>query len=338
MIEARYYDRLDNRAVQCDLCPHRCKIDPSQRGICGVRENTDGRLNSLNYGRVVAVNSDPIEKKPLFHFLAGTRAFSIATVGCNMKCDHCQNFRISQLSHDEDVIGQQLSPQQVVDRALARDCKTIAYTYTEPTIFFEFAYDTAVKAHKEGLYNVFVTNGYVNEEPLRDIAPYLDGCNVDLKAFSDDFYRKVAGARLEPIKDTLRLLKELGIWLEITTLIIPGLNDSPRELNRLARFIVDLDPAIPWHVSRFTPTHNMRDKPPTPGDKLREAYRIGKDQGLRFVYQGNVPGEGEATFCPNCNREIIRRFGFQIDEFSLVDGRCPHCNTLIEGVWNSESP
>ena len=330
--EASFYIREGEEKIHCQLCPHHCRISPGNVGFCGVRKNEGGTLICLNYGHAVAANADPIEKKPLFHFLPGTDAYSIATVGCNMRCDHCQNYHISQVRGN--VRGERLEPSEVVDRAGKTGCSTIAYTYTEPTIFYEYARDTARLGEEEGLANVFVTNGYIEEEPLRDISPVLDAANVDLKSFSDDFYREVAGASLEPVLRTIRLMVELDIWVEVTTLFIPGLNDSEDEMRKIAEFIAEVDPSIPWHISRFRPAHNMTDRAPTPVEKMRKAKEIGEEEGLRFIYHGNVPGKGESTYCPECGEEIISRFGFSVQSKRLQDERCPDCGEEIEGVWS----
>ena len=294
MKEAMFYESTSENGVRCNLCNHRCKIKEGRRGICGVRENRGGKLYSLVYGKIIAEHIDPIEKKPLFNFLPGSRAFSIGTVGCNFHCKHCQNSDISQYPHEHggEVIGQDRNSDQIVTAAKAAGCETIAYTYTEPTIFYEFAYDTAVLARKEGIKNVFVSNGYMSFEAARQIAPYLDAINVDLKAFTDKFYKEVCGARLNPVLETILLMKELAVWVEVTTLIIPGLNDGEQELRNIARFVKNVGPGIPWHVSQFYPAYKLLDRPSTPVATLHRAREIGMEEGLRYVYEGNVPGEG----------------------------------------------
>ncbi len=335
MVEARLYQRLEEGTVQCNLCAHRCKIAPGKLGICRVRENRDGTLYTLVYGRVISQAVDPIEKKPLFHFYPGTTAFSIATVGCNFRCEFCQNWEISQMPREEGrIIGGNIPPDTIVRNAKRYGSRSIAYTYTEPTIFFEYAYDTAVQAHKEGIANVYVTNGYMTPEMLDAFHPYLDAANVDLKAGKDEFYRRYCGAKLQPVMDSLKKMKALGIWVEVTTLIIPGLNDSEEELRFIADFIVkELGPETPWHVSRFHPHYRMLDRPPTPVVTLHKAREIGLKAGLRYVYEGNVPGsEGENTYCYNCGRLLIRRFGFTILEYKITGGRCYNCGAIIDGV------
>ncbi len=336
MHEALMYQTEEEGRIVCNLCSHHCHVKPGRRGICGVRENRDGRLYTLVYGRLVAENSDPIEKKPLFHFLPGSRSHSISTVGCNFQCLHCQNYHISQYPHMHggEITGTPRTPEEVVAMAENSGCASISYTYVEPTIFYEFARDCMELAHGRGLKNVFVSNGYMTAETTRDMAGLLDGINIDVKAFSDDFYRKVCKARLQPVLDTVRLMRELGIWVEVTTLLIPDLNDSEEELRGIATFIRDVDPGIPWHVTAFRPTYKLTDRGATPVATLRRAREIGLEAGLRFVYEGNIPGEGgENTYCPACGEKLITRWGFSIRSNQLRDGRCPQCGEAIEGVW-----
>ncbi|MBW1801663.1 MAG: AmmeMemoRadiSam system radical SAM enzyme [Deltaproteobacteria bacterium] len=336
MKESMFYESMTENTVRCHLCHHQCKIHEGKRGICGVRENRGGTLYSLVYGRVIAEHIDPIEKKPLFHFLPGSKAFSIGTVGCNFHCKHCQNFDISQYPHEHggEIIGETRIPEQIVAVAKDAGCETIAYTYTEPTIFYELAYDTAILAQKEGIKNAFVSNGYMSPEAARQIGPYLDAINIDLKAFSDKFYKEVCGARLEPVLRTVQLMKELGVWVEVTTLIIPGLNDGDQELRDIARFVKSVDPDIPWHVTQFYPTYKLLDRPRTPVAALRRAREIGMEEGLRYVYEGNVPGEGgENTYCYACGAVLIERHGILLTRDNLLEGRCPDCDTWVGGVW-----
>ncbi len=336
MQEARFYEAREEQKVQCHLCAHECKIDPGKRGLCHVRENQEGKLYSLVYGRVVAENLDPIEKKPLFHFLPGSRSYSIATVGCNFMCLHCQNYDISQYprAHGGRIIGEFRTPEQIVASAQANRAASISYTYVEPTIFMEFAQDIGKLAHERGIRNVFVSNGFMTPASADALAAFVDADNVDLKSFSDDFYRKVCKARLKPVLDTIVRLKEKGVWLEVTTLVIPGLNDSEQELTEIARFIKGVDPGIPWHVSAFYPTHQMLDRPRTPASTLLKAREIGLAQGLRYVYTGNIPGQGgEDTACYQCGETLIQRWGYQIRGFILKDGRCPKCQAEIDGIW-----
>jgi pyruvate formate lyase activating enzyme len=338
-MEAYLYERLEERKVRCNLCSHACLIKPGHRGICGVRQNRAGILETLVFGRLIARHVDPIEKKPLFHMLPGSRSYSIATVGCNFKCRFCQNADIAQMPNDrpETIMGASCAPESVVADALAQGCQSIAYTYTEPTVYFEFAFETARLASAKGLKNVFVTNGYMSREALEMAAPYLDAANVDLKAFSDDFYKKRCSARLEPVKETLRRLKNLDKLVEVTTLIIPGLNDDPDELSRLAGFIADdLGPETPWHISRFHPTYKLTDRPPTPVETLIMASEIGKQSGLRYVYMGNVPGQGgESTYCHKCGALLIERLGFTVYRNLIEKDRCPECGTPVHGIGMS---
>ncbi|MDI6776681.1 MAG: AmmeMemoRadiSam system radical SAM enzyme [Syntrophales bacterium] len=335
MREAMLYEKMDDGKVKCHLCSHRCRIVPSKRGICGVRENREGILYTLVYGMIVAENVDPIEKKPLFHLWPGSRSFSIATVGCNFRCSFCQNHDISQIPRETgNIAGRETSPVDVVERAVRTGSRTIAYTYTEPTVFFEFAYDIARIAHERGLKNVFVTNGFMTEETLEVIAPYLDAANVDMKSFQDDFYKKRCGARLTPVLTSLRKMKSLGIWVEVTTLLIPGLNDSEEELRQIAEFIYSIGAETPWHISRFHPQYKMNTLPLTPVETIHQAARIGKACGLKYVYVGNVPGdEGEDTVCPHCGELLIDRYGFYIEKIRLQGSNCPQCGTALDGIF-----
>ena len=335
-MEAYLWEPLKDQAVKCNLCSHRCIIKDTKRGICNVRENRSGTLRTLVYGKVIARNIDPIEKKPLFHFLPGSRSYSIATVGCNFKCRFCQNADIAQMPSDHDgmIMGDTFAPEDIVEGAKKANCKSIAYTYTEPTVYFEYAHDTAKLAHDAGIRNIFVTNGYMSSEALNMIKPYLDAANVDLKAFNEDYYKKLCGARLAPVKETLVTMKSLGIFVEVTTLLIPGLNDDKTELQALARFIAaSLGPETPWHVSRFHPTYKLMDRPSTPVQTLLMARDIGLASGLRYVYTGNVPGKsGEDTFCYRCGKTLIGRWGFQIGKYDIENSRCKYCGTSIDGV------
>ncbi|HEX8949380.1 MAG TPA: AmmeMemoRadiSam system radical SAM enzyme [Dissulfurispiraceae bacterium] len=333
MQEARLYEKLEKGKVKCFLCPQYCSISPGKRGICAVRENRDGTLYTLVYGKVVAEHVDPIEKKPLFHFFPGSRSYSISTVGCNFRCMHCQNYEISQYpKRNPDIPGKDMTPEQVVREAEAAGCRSISYTYTEPTIFLEFAYDCARLAHERGIRNVFVSNGYTSPDAARLIAPYLDANNIDLKG-DDAFYKKIVGARQQPVLDTIRLMRELGVWVEVTTLIIPDHNDSDEFLTWTAEFLKSVDPAIPWHVTQYYPTYELLDKPRTPVSTLRKAREIGLKAGLKYVYEGNVPGEGgENTYCPSCGELLIRRLGFALTAINMKGEKCMKCGTRIDGV------
>jgi len=333
--EAYLYEKLDEMKVRCRLCHHQCLIKNGERGICGVRENQSGLLVSLVYGKIIARHVDPIEKKPLFHFLPGTKSYSTATVGCNFRCRFCQNSDISQMPSDHNRIwGEDITPDMLVREAISTGSATIAYTYTEPTIYFETALDTARLTRSKGIRNVFVSNGYMTEACLKEIYPDLHGANIDLKAFTNQFYREQCGAKLEPVLNTLKTIKELGIWLEVTTLLIPGLNDSEDELRKLADHLVSLDANIPWHISRFHPTYRLTDIHSTPPERIHRAREIGLNAGLRYVYTGNLPGdEGEKTCCHNCGELLIDRHGFFIHKNRIKDNSCPSCNTRIPGVW-----
>jgi pyruvate formate lyase activating enzyme len=332
--EAMFYDRLEGAKVKCRLCHHHCTIREGARGFCGVRENRGGTLYTLVWERVVARNIDPIEKKPLFHFMPGSTSYSIATVGCNFRCTHCQNYDISQYPREHpDIPGERISAAALVDDAARSRCASISYTYVEPTIFFEYAYECARLAKERGLANVFVSNGYTGPEAARALAPYLAANNIDLKSFRDEHYKKVCGARLAPVLDTIRLMKELGVWVEVTTLVIPNANDSEAELRDIARFIKSVGEEVPWHVTRFHPTYLMTDRGPTPVSTLRRAREIGLEEGLRYVYEGNVPGEGgENTYCYRCATLLIERGGFHISRNAIQGGKCPQCGAAIDGV------
>ncbi|HIJ96826.1 MAG TPA: AmmeMemoRadiSam system radical SAM enzyme [Desulfuromonadales bacterium] len=334
MREAMFYERVGATQVRCGLCRFRCLIKDGARGICAVRENRGGTLFSLVYGKLCAEHVDPIEKKPLFHVLPGSQTYSIATVGCNFHCRFCQNYTISQLEGSAPINLREQTPHDIVQRAIDNNCSSISYTYTEPTIFFEFAYDTARLARQAGLKNIFVTNGYISSEALATIAPYLDAANIDLKAFSEKFYRNEVHASLAEVLATIIDYRRQGIWLEITTLIIPGLNDSDADLQEIAGFIASkLSVDTPWHVSQFYPTYLMTDRSHTPLATLRTAREIGRAAGLRYVYEGNVPGEdGENTNCPACASLLITRYGHTTRSNRIRNGLCPDCGATIAGV------
>ena len=334
--EALLWEGEADGSVVCHLCAHRCRIRPGLRGICGVRLNVDGRLVTLVADRLAAAHVDPIEKKPFFHFLPARLAYSVATVGCNLHCSFCQNWAIAQWPREESgpVPGERTTPRAIVAAARAAGCDVIAYTYTEPTIFFELALATARLAAGSGLRNVFVTNGYMTAEALALVAPVLHGANVDLKSFSDRYYRRVCGATLAPVLGTIQAMRARAVWVEVTTLLVPGRNDSDEELGALARWLASVDRDMPWHVSAFHPTYKMTDVPPTPVEALHRAARIGREAGLRYVYAGNVPGDPlENTACPECGRWLVRRRGFTVTENRVEDGRCPVCRAVIAGVW-----
>ena len=332
--EALLYEKREGNKVSCFLCAHRCLISEGQFGICSARENKGGVLYTHSYGKLVAQNIDPIEKKPLYHFLPGSSSYSIAAVGCNFQCGFCQNWQISQVKEAKnlDVRPQTVKPEEIVRQAKRSRSKSISYTYTEPTIFFEYAYETAQLAKREGLANVFVTNGYMTEEMIDRIGSCLDAANIDLKSFSDAFYKRICKGRLAPVLKNIESMKSKNIWIEITTLLVPGENDSENELKKIADFLVGIDKAIPWHISRFYPQYQMSSLENTPVRSLNRACEIGKEAGLRYVYLGNVMGSGNNTYCYQCNRQLIERIGFSIREYEIRDRRCPDCNSIIDGV------
>ncbi len=333
--EAMLWGPGEGKRTDCRLCAHRCNIAPGSWGVCGVRENRAGALVTHVYGEVIAAHVDPIEKKPFYHFLPGSSSFSIATPGCNFRCGFCQNWQISQLSAKDGETGggQKLAPAEAVRIALDRGCRSISYTYTEPTIFFEYAYDIARLAKDAGLANTFVTNGFMTPEALETIRPFLDAANVDLKAFREETYKKVCKGRLQPVLDTIALMRRLGVWVEVTTLVVPGMNDSEAELGEIARFLAGVDPAIPWHLSRFHPDYEFTKEKPTPVAALDRAAELGRQAGLQFVYVGNVAGKGDLTLCPNCGHRLISRQGFWVEENAVAGGRCPSCGKAVPGVY-----
>ncbi len=340
-IEARLYQRLERQTVRCDLCHHRCVIEPGQTGICGVRLNVDGTLHSLVYGLAGSAGVDPVEKKPVFHCLPGHASFSFATVGCNFQCSFCQNHAISQAGTC-GIKGQEAPPEQLVQTAVSRGCRSIACTYTEPTVYFEYAAEVCRLARTAGLWTIFVTNGFMTGEALDLLGGDLSCANVDLKAFNEKTYRTVIGGRLQPVLDTLVRMKQRGVWVEVTTLVIPGLNDSDAELRDIAGFIAgSLGVETPWHVSRYHPAHHYRTAPATPTETIHRAVALGLDAGLRYVYCGNLPGEDrESTFCWSCGELLIRRVGFTVRENRVTEkGACPGCGTRVDGIrMGGEAP
>ena len=333
--QAVLWQRGDDKKVRCKLCNWRCSIDDGKLGRCCVRRNIDGTLYSLNYDKVCSANPDPIEKKPLFHFQPGSRSFSIATMGCNFRCEFCQNWQISQAAlEDGHIDGQAISPEKIVETAVRYDCKSIAYTYTEPTIFMELCNDCGRLAKERGLTNVFVSNGYMTREAIDFASEWLNGINVDLKAFSEDYYTRLCKARLQGVLDTISYIAgQTNIWLEVTTLLVPGQNDSDDELKKLADFIVTrAGPDVPWHISRFHPQYKYLDSASTPVSSLEHAYDIGRAAGLHYVYLGNVPGaQSESTFCYKCGRTLIERVGYTIVANHIKDSCCSDCGTQIAG-------
>jgi pyruvate formate lyase activating enzyme len=334
MLEARLYAKAEKNSVKCALCSFRCHIRDGHLGICGVRENKGGKLYTHTWGRLVAEQIDPIEKKPLFHFLPASRSYSIATAGCNFRCLHCQNSEISQMPRERAPLPvNEVTPEEIAAEAYETGCESISYTYTEPTIFFEYAYDIGVLAKGKGLKNIFVTNGYMTAECLAALDGVLDAANVDIKAFSESFYKKVCGATLAPVLESIETMRRMGIWVELTTLVIPGMNDSVEELRALAKWIYRTDKTMPWHLSAFHPAYRMMDVPPTPASTLDRAREIGLEEGLRYVYTGNIPGnKGESTYCWNCRTMLIERRGFVVKKNTVVDSKCPECGSSIDGV------
>ncbi len=334
MKEAFLYKKLDNSKVECCLCSHHCTLKDGQLGVCRVRKNIEGQLYSLNYDRVAATHVDPIEKKPLYHFLPGSTSYSIAAMGCNFSCKFCQNHTLSVVRDERYIYGEPISPGQVVNTALRHRSASISYTYSEPTIYFELMVETARLAKEQGIKNVMVTNGYMSQEALDMMSPYLDGANVDLKAFSEDFYRKYCSARMAPVLDTIRRMKEKGIWVEVTTLLIPGLNTDKEGLKELISFIVGVDENIPWHVSRFFPQHRLVDIPITPGESIYNALEMGKEMGIKYLYGGNIASDKWSdTFCSACGTLLIERSGYFTSIRSVAAGVCTHCKNSIPGVW-----
>jgi pyruvate formate lyase activating enzyme len=330
------WEPAEGGRTQCRLCNFRCLIGQGRLGHCAVRKNIGGKLYSLNYGKLCAANADPIEKKPLYHFQPGSRSFSIAAVGCNFRCEFCQNWQISQAALETGRIdGETASPEQIVAAAVRAGCKSVAYTYTEPTIFMEFCNDCARPARQRGLANVFVSNGYMTCEAIDLVADWLDAINVDLKAFSDEYYKGFCAARLQPVLDSISYIaKQTKIWIEVTTLLLPGQNDSPEELKKLADFLVThAGPDVPWHVSRFYPQYKYTNSPPTPLESMQRAEEIGKAAGLHYVYLGNVPGtDSKNTRCWHCGRLLIERDGYRIAANHIKDSKCPQCGTKIAGI------
>jgi pyruvate formate lyase activating enzyme len=338
MKEAYLYDKNQDGSLTCRLCRFECVIRPGKKGRCGQRMNTGGQLVSLNYSRLCSAADDPIEKKPLYHFKPGSRAFSIAAPGCNFRCKFCQNWQISQSDYidDSDAPKDGPTPEQIVKAALQSDCESIAYTYTEPTIFYELAKDTALMAKDKGLCNVFVSNGYMSDMAIDDFAGWLDAINIDLKAFTNDFYKDFCAAQLEPVLDSIIYIKKnTDVWIELTTLIIPGMNDGEDELKKLCEFIAEeVSPETPWHVSAFHPCYQMYDVPPTPRETIVKACQTGQEAGLKFIYPGNIRlDHSPDTKCPQCGRTLIERDNWTINSNNIENGKCPHCGAAIAGIW-----
>ena len=335
MKEALLYEKLKEGAVHCYLCSHHCRIKQGEFGFCGVRQNIDGALYTYAYTRQVAMHVDPIEKKPLYHFFPGSFSFSIAAPGCNFRCGFCQNWEISQRSFRSNKLeGEETAPEDIVEASLENECRSISYTYTEPTIFFEYALETAKIARSKGLKNVFVTNGYMTRETLEMARGYLDAANVDLKFFNDDSYKNICAGTLQPVLDSIRLMKKMGVWVEITTLVVPGENDSEEELRGIAEFIAETDVFIPWHISRFYPDYKFTDRQVTPEETLKRAQEIGRKAGLKYIYVGNVYGWGNDTTCHSCNKTIVKREGFEVLRCDIKENKCAFCGAQIPGVFS----
>lgn len=332
---ARFYKTLDKDRVHCFLCEHQCRISPDHKGVCGVRKNIKGKLYSLNYGKAIAAHIDPIEKKPLYHFLPGSRIFSVSAAGCNFRCDFCQNWQISQMTKGKNgkIIGDELPPEEIVKQARENNCSAVAYTYTEPTVFMEYALDTAKLAKQQDLKNVFVTNGFQTDEAIAEMVGLVDAANIDLKSFSDEYYRQVCGARLGPVLESIKKMHQEKIWIEVTTLIVPGQNDSDEELTQIAEFIAGVDKDIPWHISRFFPQYKMDKLQPTPSSTIEKAYDLGKKAGLNHIYAGNIDlPEYSHTYCSN-GHKVIARQGYFV-EFLLEKSQCPECGGQVAGVFD----
>ena len=334
---ALFWEKLDDNKVKCVLCPRECQVADVERGYCGVRENQGGEYQTLVYGALCSANVDPIEKKPLFHYLPGTTAFSIATAGCNIECKFCQNWQISQF-RPEQVDGVDVPPEQLIKICKARRSPTIAYTYSEPVIFYEYMHDAAALGRRHGIGSVMISNGYIQEKPLRQLCHHLTGVKIDLKAFTERFYVESCAGELQPVLETLKILKDVGIWFELVVLVIPTLNDSPDEIRQMSQWVVKhLGPDVPMHFTRFHPTYRVTNLPRTPVSTLDRCRKIAMDEGVHYVYAGNVPMHpGENTYCHNCRAELIRRTGFRVAESRISGGKCPNCGTDIPGVWSQE--
>ncbi len=333
-VEARHYIKLPDREIECRLCPRLCRLGDKERGFCGVRENIGGTYYTLVYGKVCALNVDPIEKKPFFHVLPGTTALSLATAGCNVNCKFCQNWEISQ-ARPEQVEAFDLAPEDAAARASAARCPSIAYTYTEPTVYFEYMYDAAVRAKRRGVRNIVVTGGHINPDPLAELLDVIDAIKVDLKGFSEEFYTEYVRGTLKPVLDTIRAVARSKVWLEIVVLVIPTLNDRMDLIRDMSRWIRnEAGQDVPVHFTRFQPMYLIKNLPPTPVSTLEAARRVALEEGLRYVYVGNVPGhESENTYCPGCGKAIIARVGYTIEAVRLKKGNCESCGTRIPGIW-----
>lgn len=333
-MEAKYYEKLGEKKVKCNLCPHECRVADLERGTCGVRENRGGTYYTLVHSNPCAVNIDPIEKKPVFHYLPGTRSFSIATAGCNFVCKFCQNWEISQ-KRPEQVKSFRLSPAGVNMLAKKRGCRTVAHTYSEPVVFFEYMLDCAIDGKKRGIPNVMISNGFIREKPMRELCKYLGAVKIDLKAFTEKFYKEFCSGSLRPVLDTLLVLKDEGIWFEIVDLIIPTLNDSNAEIKKMSQWIVkELGSDVPLHFSRYHPTFMLKNIPPTPASTVLKARQIAMDAGIRFSYVGNMISDAENTYCPSCGKLLIERVGYHCSIKGLKKNKCKYCGEKIPGRFN----
>jgi pyruvate formate lyase activating enzyme len=333
-VEAKYYKKLEHKEIECQLCPRKCKVGDRERGYCGVRENQKGIYYTLVYGLACSFHQDPIEKKPFFHFLPGTDAFSIATAGCNLNCKFCQNWEISQ-ARPEQTYNIELSSEGVAEYALKGNSSSIAYTYSEPVVFYEYMLDCAKAGRKKGVKNVMVSAGFIQPDPLVELCKELDAVKIDLKAFNEKYYQGICRGKLQPVLDSLKELKRIGIWYEIVYLMVPTLNDNMDDIKKMCDWMLkDLGPDVPVHFTRFTPLYLLKNLPPTPVSSLEQARKIALESGLKFVYIGNVPGhEGESTYCPKCKKILIGRYGFTIIQMNLQKGKCKFCGEKIPGVW-----
>ncbi|MEW6456460.1 MAG: AmmeMemoRadiSam system radical SAM enzyme [Acidobacteriota bacterium] len=334
-VEAKFYKKLPDNEVKCEICPRECVVGDKERGYCGVRENKKGKYYILVYGRPCALNVDPIEKKPFFHFLPGTEAFSIATAGCNVNCKFCQNWQISQV-RPEQIRSFDVSPEEIVKYAKRYGAPSISYTYSEPIIFYEYMYDVSLIAWRNGIRNTVVTGGHINPEPLLELTKVVDAIKVDLKAFHEKFFKEIVRGELKPVLETIKLIKKSGKWLEIVYLVIPTLNDSPEDIRKMSQWLVkEVGNDVPIHFSRFYPMYLMKNLPPTPISTLEKLRDITIKEGVKYVYIGNVPGhEGEKTFCEKCGQIIVDRFGYTIRNINIKNGKCKFCLSKIPGVWN----
>ncbi|MHB2154224.1 AmmeMemoRadiSam system radical SAM enzyme [Calditrichota bacterium GD2] len=332
--EARFYEKLAHKKIRCKLCPRECVIDDRERGYCGARENRNGTYYTLVYARPCTYHLDPIEKKPLFHFLPGSAAFSIATAGCNLNCKFCQNWQISQVT-PEQVNSYYLPPEKIADMARDYRARSIAYTYSEPTIFYEYMYDTAIAGRQRNIKSVVITAAFIEQEPLKELCKVVDAIKVDLKAFSQKYYAEIVRGELKPVLQAMQTIVEQDTWLEIVYLVVPTLNDSEKEIKNLAQFVKEyMHPEVPIHFTRFYPQYLLKNLPPTPVSTLERCKAIADAEGLKYVYIGNVPGHSaENTYCPNCGAMLIERTGFLVRQMKVVNNRCPQCGLKIPGIW-----